>query len=119
MANEKEKVLYEFHGDVTSLRQAASDALSLLDKFQSKMDKLNSDGIVNASQRSQKGFQNSVNKMTKGIEAVQKKLKSVGDVRIPKGTEAFNATKQASDVLESTLSKLNSSNTIKRRSGAF
>lgn len=112
MADEKEKVLYEFRGDVSSLRKATTDAIGMLDKFQGSMDKLNSEGIVKASQRAQTGFQNSVNKMIKGVDAVQKKLSSVGDVRMPRGTEAFNATKQASETLASTLDKLNSSNTI-------
>lgn len=116
MADEKEKVLYEFQGDVSSLKKSTQDALGLLDKFQANMNKLNSEGIVKASQRAQSGFQNSVNKMSKGIEAVQKKLKAVGDVRMPQGTAAFDATKLATDTLTSTLDKLNSSNTITSKS---
>lgn len=116
MADEKEKVLYEFQGDVSSLKKTTQDALGLLDKFQGTMDKINSDGIVKASQRAQSGFQNSVNKITKSIESVQKKLSSVGDVRVPRSTEAFNATKAATDTLSSTLNKLNSSNTITTKS---
>lgn len=116
MADEKDKVLYEFQGDVSSLKKSTQDALGLLDKFQATMDKLNSDGIVKASQRAQSGFQSSVNKMTKGIAAVQKKLNSVGDVRMPRSSEAFNATKLATDTLSSTLDKLNSSNTITTKS---
>ena len=116
MADEKEKVLYEFQGDVSSLKKSTQDALGLLDKFQATMDKLNSDGIVKASQRAQSGFQSSVTKMTKSIAAVQKKLNSVGDVRMPRSTEAFNATKLATDTLSSTLDKLNSSNTITTKS---
>lgn len=116
MADEKEKVLYEFQGDVSSLKKTTQDALGLLDKFQTTMNKLNSDGIVKASQRAQAGFQNSVNKMTKSITSVQKKLSSVGDVRMPRGTEAFNATKLATDTLSSTLDKLSSSNTITTKS---
>lgn len=112
MATEKDKVLYEFQGDVSSLRKTTQDALSLLGKFQSTMDRLNSEGIVKASQRAQSGFQSSINKMTKSVETVQKKLNSVGDVRMPRGTEAFNTTKLATDTLASTLNKLNSSNTI-------
>lgn len=116
MADEKEKVLYEFQGDISSLKQSTQDALGLLDKFQTAMDKLNSEGIVNASKRAQAGFQNSVNKMSKSITSIQKKLNSVGDVRMPRGTEAFNATKTATDTLSSTLDKLNSSNTITSKS---
>lgn len=116
MADEKEKVLYEFQGDVSSLKKSTQDALGLLDKFQTTMDKLNSEGIVKASQRAQTGFQNSINKMTKSITSVQKKLNSVGDVRMPRGTEAFNATKQVTDTLASTLDKLSSSNTITTKS---
>ena len=116
MADEKEKVLYEFQGDVSSLKKSTQDALSLLNKFQATMDRLNSEGIVKASQRAQSGFQNSVNKMSKGIEAVQKKLSSVGNVRMPRGTEAFDATKLATDTLASTLNKLGSSNTITTKS---
>ena len=73
MADEKEKVLYEFQGDVSSLRKSTQDALGLLDKFQDTMNKISSEGIVKASQRAQSGFQNSINKMTKGIATVQKK----------------------------------------------
>ena len=116
MANENENVVYEFQGDVSSLKKSTQEALGLLDKFQTTMNKLNSDGIVKASQRAQSGFQNSVNKMTKGVTAVQKKLNSVGDVRMPRGSEAFNATKLATDTLVSTLDKLNSSNTITTKS---
>lgn len=116
MADEKEKVLYEFQGDVSSLKKTTQDAMGLLDKFQATMNKLNSDGIVKASQRAQSGFQNSVNKMTKGVAAVQKKLNAVGDVRMPQGTEAFNAAKVATDTLSSTLDKLNSSNAITTKS---
>ena len=116
MSTEKDKVLYEFTGDVSSLKKSTQDALGLLDKFQANMDKLNSDGIVKASQRAQTGFQNSVNRMTKSIASVQKKLNAVGDVKMPRGTEAFNATKMATDTLVSTLNKLNSSNTITSKS---
>ena len=116
MADEKERVQYEFQGDVSSLRKATTDAIGMLDKFQDNMNKLNSDGIVKASQRAQSGFQNSVNKMIKGVTSIQKKLNSVGDVKMPKSTEAFTATKQAVDTLESTLNKLNSSNTITSKS---
>lgn len=112
MADEKEKVVYEFQGNISSLKKSTQDALGLLDKFQTTMDKLNSNGIVKASQRAQTGFQNSINKMTKSVAAVQKKLNSVGDVKMPKGTEAFNATKQVAETLSSTLNKLSSSNTI-------
>ena len=116
MADEKERGQYEFQGDVSSLRKATTDAIGMLDKFQDNMNKLNSDGIVKASQRAQSGFQNSVNKMIKGVTSIQKKLNSVGDVKMPKSTEAFTATKQAVDTLESTLNKLNSSNTITSKS---
>ena len=116
MADEKEKVLYEFQGDVSSLKKSTQDALGLLGKFQTTMDKISSEGIVKASQRAQSGFQNSINKMTKSVEAVQKKLNSVGDVKMPRGTEAFNATKSATETLASTLTKLSTSNTITSKS---
>lgn len=116
MADEKEKVLYEFQGDVSSLRKSTNDAIAMLDKFQDNMDKLNAEGIVKASQRAQSGFQSSVNKMTKGINAVQKKLNSVGDVRMPQNTEAFAATDKMVNSLVGTLNKLNSSNTITTKS---
>ena len=116
MADEKEKVVYEFQGDVSSLKKSTQDALDLLDKFQATMDQLNSDGIVKASQRAQAGFQNSMNKVSKGIANVQKKLSAVGDVRMPRGTEAFNATQAATATLASTLDELNSSNTVTSKS---
>lgn len=112
VADQKEKVLYEFQGDVSSLRNVTNQAISMLDKFQAKMDKSNSDGIVKASQRAQSGFQNSINKMMKPLENLQKKMSSVGDVKMPRGGEAFNTTKTAVDTLVNTLNKFNSSNTI-------
>lgn len=116
MADEKDKVLYEFRGDVSSLKKTTQDAIGLLDKFQGAMDSINSSGILKASQRAQSGFQTSVNKMLKAVTDVQKKISSVGDVRVPRNTEAFNATKQAVDTLQSTLNNLNSSNTITTKS---
>ena len=116
VADEKEKVLYEFQGDVSSLKNATQQAIGMLDKFQAQMDKANSNGIVKASQRAQTGFQNSINKMFKGINTLQKKISSVGDVKMPRSSEAFNATKGAVDTLLGTLNKLNSSNTITSKS---
>ncbi len=116
MADEKEKVLYEFQGDVSSLKNATQQAIGMLDKFQSQMDKANSNGIVKASQRAQTGFQNSINKMFKNMDSLQKKMNSIGDVKMPRGSEAFNATKTAVDTLLSSLNKFSSSNTITSKS---
>lgn len=116
MADDQEKVIYEFQGDVSSLRDATTDALDLLGKFQDTMNRLNSDGIVKASQRAQTGFQSSINKMTKSITDIQKKLNTVGDIRMPRGTEAFDTTKSATDTLADTLAKLESSNTVTTKS---
>lgn len=116
MADEKERIVYEFYGDTQSLKSMTKEAISLLDRFQSKMDMLNSAGIVKASQRAQSGFNNSVNKMTKDITKLQRKLGSIGDVKLPRGSEAFNASKVAVDALTNTLTKLTFSSTITSKS---
>lgn len=116
MAADKEKVLYEFQGDVSSLKNATQQAIGMLDKFQSQMDKANSDGIVKASQRAQTGFQNSINRITKSITSLQKKMDSIGDVKMARGSEVFVTTETAVNTLLGTLNKLSSSNTITSKS---
>lgn len=113
---DKEKVLYEFQGDVSSLRTAAQQALGMVDKIQTQMNKFTADGMVKASQRAQAGFQSSLNKVKKDIDGLQKKMSSVGDVKMARGSEAFNTTKTSVDTLVSTLNKLGSSNTITTKS---
>ena len=116
MAEEKDKILYEFYGDITSLRSATTEALSLLDKFQQKMDNANSEGIVKASKRAQSGFNNSINQMKKNLEGLRQKLSTVGDVKVPTGGAAFNTLQGTASTLGDTLTRLTFTNNITSKS---
>ena len=88
MADEVERVEYQFEGDVSSLRDATQTAISLLNQYSDSMKRASASGNFTASQRSTKSMQASVNRLTKDITKMQDKLKAVGDVRLPTGSAA-------------------------------
>ena len=82
MPDNQEEVVYAFTGDVSSLRQATEQALGLLDKYQNQIDRITADGGFGKSTRAANTFQNAVTKTTKTVEALQKKMKGVSDVKL-------------------------------------
>ena len=42
--NDTERVVYEYIGDVTSLRKATEQAISFLDSYQKHIDRISTDG---------------------------------------------------------------------------
>lgn len=116
MANETERVNYEFTGDVSSLSKATKSALSLLDKFESAMDALKSTGNFNPSIKTEKSFNASINRMMKDITGLQKKLKSVGDIKLPKGSSSNKAMSDTIQILQNQLAKLSTSDNVTTKS---
>lgn len=116
MANETERVSYEFTGDVSSLAKATSSALSLLDKFDGAMKALKNSGNFNPSLKTEKSFNASINRMMKDINGLQKKLKSVGDVKLPSGSSANKAMSNTIQELQNQLAKLSTSDNVTTKS---
>lgn len=104
MPDNQEEVVYAFTGDVSSLRQATEQALGLLDKYQNQIDRITADGGFGKSTRAANTFQNAVTKTTKTVEALQKKMKGVSDVKL---MPSYDATRQISTSIESMYAVFN------------
>lgn len=91
MADNTEDVKYSFQGDVKSLKQATETAIQLLDSYQKVVAKAVADGKFSASAKSTQTFNNAINKTTKDVEKMAAKLKKVGDVKLPTGSDASKA----------------------------
>ena len=91
MANNSEEVKYSFQGDVRSLKQSTETAIKLLDDYQKVIKRAVSEGKFNASAKSTQTFNNTIAKTIKSIEKMAAKLKSVGDVQLPTGSESYLA----------------------------
>lgn len=82
MADNQEEVVYQYTGDVSSLRQATESALSLLDKYQAQIDRISADGGFGKSTKAAKSFQSQLNATTKQFTNMQQQMKSVSDVKL-------------------------------------
>lgn len=100
MADNQEEVVYQFTGDVTSLRQATESALGLLNKYQDQINRISADGGFGKSTKAAKSFQSQINATTKQITNMQKQMKDVADVRL---FPSSNVTQQ----LQSSIGSLN------------
>ena len=116
MADEVEKVEYQFEGDVSSLRDATQTAISLLNQYSDSMKRASASGNFTASQRSTKSMQASVNRLTKDITKMQDKLKAVGDVKLPTGSAAAKGMEQTISTLSQQITQLNSADSITTKS---
>lgn len=116
MADEVEKVEYQFEGDVSSLRDATQTAISLLNQYSDSMKRASASGNFTASQRSTKSMQASVNRLTKDITKMQDKLKAVGDVRLPTGSAAAKSMERTVSTLSQQITQLNSADSITTKS---
>ena len=85
--NDTESVVYEYIGDVTSLRKATEQAIGFLDSYQKHIDRISADGGFGKSVKSAKSFQSAVKAVTKDVTAMQSKIKSVTDVKLFSGTD--------------------------------
>ena len=116
MADEVEKVEYQFEGDVSSLRDATQTAISLLNQYSDSMKRASASGNFTASQRSTKSMQAAVNRLTKDITKMQDKLKAVGDVKLPTGSAAAKSMGQTVSTLSQQITQLNSADSITTKS---
>ncbi|MGN1230064.1 MAG: hypothetical protein ACI4T5_10495 [Prevotella sp.] len=112
MADETERVEYVFEGDVSSLRTAAQTAIDMLNRYSDSMRKASTTDAFTASQRSSKSMNASIGRLTKDIEKMQAKLKSVGDVKLPTGSAASQAMSTALSSINDQMQKLNSTDAI-------
>lgn len=85
--NDTESVVYEYIGDVTSLRKATEQAIGFLDSYQKHIDRISTDGGFEKSVKAAKSFQTAVKSATKDVSAMQSKLKNVTDVKLFSGTD--------------------------------
>lgn len=91
MADDVESVEYSFEGDVSSLKDATTQAISLLQKYSASIAKASQSGDFKVSKKAMAGMSNSIKQTTKLMENMQKKLGAVGDVKVPTGSEAYKA----------------------------
>ena len=116
MADEVERVEYQFEGDVSSLRDATQTAISLLNQYSDSMKRASGSGNFSASKKSASSMQAAVNKLTKDITKMQDKLKAVGDVKLPTGSAAAKSMEQTVSTLSQQITKLNSADSITTKS---
>lgn len=98
MADNQDEVVYQFTGDVSSLRQATESALGLLNKYQTQIDRISADGGFGKSVKAAKSFQSQMTSATKQISNMQKQMKSVSDVKL---FPSANVTQQLQGSLNS------------------
>ena len=96
LATDTEQVVYEYLGDVTSLRKATSQAISYLDNYQKHMNRLSNEGGFGKNAKAAKSFQNVIKSSMKDVVALQGKMKNLTDVKLTPGT---NVQKQIADSL--------------------
>ena len=82
MADNQEDVVYQFTGDVSSLRQATESAIGLLSKYQAQIDRISADGGFGKNIKAAKSFQSQINATTKQVTNMQKQMKGISDVRL-------------------------------------
>ena len=112
MADETERVEYIFEGDVRSLRAATQVAMDLLNKYSDTMKRASSTEGFKASKKSTQSMNASISKLTKDVDKMQAKLKSVGDVKLPSGGSASKAMSSMLSELNSQMVKLGSSSPV-------
>ena len=102
MADETE-VVYSYVGDVSSLREATKEAISLLDRYDGTLKRMASSPDFGASKTATTNFQRSISGMIKQVNSLTKSINAAGasvDKSIPDGTALMSGvTKDLADVL--------------------
>lgn len=112
MPTENEDVRYSFQGDVSSLRQAANQAIDLLGKYESAVKSAATKDTFTASKTSFTGFQRSINGIIGSVNTLTKALNTSGNAvasGLPNGVAVVD---EAVKNLTDTLDYLNSSTNI-------
>lgn len=112
VADETERVEYVFEGDVSSLKAATQAAIDLLSKYSNSMKATAGTDAFTASQKSSKSMNASINRMTKDVEKLQSKLKGVGDIKLPSGSEAAKAMGNVLQTVNNQMKQLGSTGNI-------
>lgn len=112
MAKDDEQVKYSFEGDVSSLKSATKQAIDLLGQYEQTIKQATQHGTFQASDRSAKTFNNTLAKVTKDVQKLQDKLKKVGDVRLPTGSDTYEAMKQTLGVVSGQMDRVANSTKI-------
>lgn len=110
--NDTESVVYEYIGDVTSLRKATEQAIGFLDSYQKHIDRISTDGGFGKSVKAAKSFQTAVKSVTKDVSAMQSKLKNVTDVKLFSGTDVQKQITESLSGLAQVQTRLQSVNSL-------
>lgn len=112
MADNQEEVVYQYTGDVSSLRQATESALSLLNKYQAQIDRISADGGFGKSAKAAKSFQSQLSATTKQITGMQKQMKGVSDVKLFPSNQVTQQLASSLGSIQGVLGKLSSSSKL-------
>ena len=74
LAANQEEVVYQYTGNVSSLKQATETALGLLSKYQSQIDRISADGGFGKNAKAAKSFQNQLKSATSQFASMQKQM---------------------------------------------
>ena len=112
MADEVERVEYEFVGDVSSLRSASSTAIDLLQKYSDSIKRAATTDAFAASKKSTASMNASLNRLGKDLTKIQDKLKGVGDVKLPTGSAPMQAMTDTLRTLSNQFERVSTSSNI-------
>ena len=112
MADEVERVEYEFVGDVSSLRSASNTAIDLLQKYSDSIKRAATTDAFAASKKSTASMNASLNRLGKDLTKIQDKLKGVGDVKLPTGSAPMQAMTDTLRTLSNQFERVSTSSNI-------
>lgn len=112
MADEVERVEYEFVGDVSSLRSASSTAIDLLQKYSDSIKRAATTDAFAASKKSTASMNASLNRLGKDLTKIQDKLKGVGDVKLPTGSAPMQAMTDTLRTLSNQFERVSTSSNL-------
>lgn len=112
MADEVERVEYEFVGDVSSLKSASNTAIDLLQKYSDSIKRAATTDAFAASKKSTTSMNASLNRLGKDLTKIQAKLKGVGDVKMPTGSAPMQAMTDTLRTLSNQFERVSTSSNI-------
>lgn len=112
MAESKEKVLYEFQGDVSSLKSATKQALSSLSQYESTIQRIAKSGDMNIGKTAFTGFQRTVNGVIKQVNTISGQLSKMSSDVSKAFTPDVSTVTSAYKNIDDALKFLKSSSTL-------
>ena len=109
MPDNTESVVYEYIGDVSSLRKATEQAIGFLDGYQKHIDRISADGGFGKNVKAVKSFQSAMKSTTKDITAIQQQMKNISDVKLFSGTDVRKQIESSLSGMSQVYAKLQSS----------